>query len=155
MKKIISTISFMGMLVMASTAFAVVSKGVDGNLDISDAGAGPGIDGIAISGKSFVTYSGLDTAGGYTGCGAGDVMAVVSASSAADPEIALYFAVRDSNTPDCDPDNKVYQKSAEGTAPTADLVTTEVAKDFEAATNKYAVRGAGSAAAAATDNGDG
>jgi len=148
MKKIFSTLTFLGILAIAATAIADVN-GVDGTITITNAAAGPDMNAVAISAKSFVTYSGTAGAGGYAAaaCGSGTVMSVTSASSSADPNIALFFAVRDSANPACTPDNNVYQTPV-GAAPTAVLVAGQANVDFTA---DYSVRGSGSATVAAAE----
>ena len=115
MKKIFLSICLIALII--SPAHAVISTGAVGvtSIDLTDAGAGPGVTGIAKSVHSYVVYSGLASAGFGSGA-VGQVMGVIAYSNKAIPAVQLTFGVRASNDIAVADDNSIYQLPSDGTA---------------------------------------
>jgi hypothetical protein len=114
MKKTLSIMLALSMICFCSTlAFAATTPSPGGSitLDASNANCdGPDLD-VDISAGCCAAYSAAAGAGGYNGSD-GQIMCVITGSSKADPDLALYFGVRSSQDADDDDDNQVYQTTA-------------------------------------------
>ncbi|MCK5162592.1 MAG: hypothetical protein KAQ72_02690 [Desulfobacula sp.] len=126
MRKIFFAICMIALI--ASPVFADDSALSGGKrvITLTDAtGGGPGVLAIGVSQNSWVTYSGVATAGGFsTGTPLiGQVMCATAVSFKADPNVALYIAGRSSMTSGTPDDNSIYQFAAAGTTPTEALNT--------------------------------
>jgi len=120
MKKTLFVIMALSMLCFCSTQVFAGNDSGTGEITLTNAGAGPNLN-VVISAGTCVAYTSDAAAGGYDGTSDdGQVMAVITGSGKADPDLALYFAVRSSQDPNNPDDNQVYQTSADGTVITPD-----------------------------------
>jgi hypothetical protein len=131
MKKSLAVFLALSMICFCSTLAFAADTSTGGTVTLTDpTGDGPSLS-VDIAAGTYMSYTAATTAGGYSGA-TGQIMSVVTGSSKADKDNALYFGVRSSQDPVDTDDNQVYQISAGGTAVNVAQCTTYGSGNFTA-----------------------
>ncbi len=134
MKKLLCVFLAMGMMILGPGLALAGDNQSDqeGSINLTDSGPGPGVRNVQVARRSVVAYTGVAAAAAYGG-NDGQVMCCVAGHPDANPDDALYFAVRGSQMSDqtiYPDDNMTYQISAGGTACAVDQCVTYATTDI-------------------------